>query len=64
MDIITSTRSYATRENAVKALEKVFGDKLAQVRWLIAVKADGRFVPTAVGHDNVWAAHRGIMVVA
>lgn len=64
MDIITSTRTYATRENAVKALTKVFGDKLDAARWLIAVNAEGRFIPTVVGHNQVWAAHHGIMVIA
>jgi hypothetical protein len=61
--MITSERTYASRENAVKALTKVFGD-LANVRWLVAVKPDGRFVPTVVGHNYVWAAHHGIMVIA
>ena len=64
MDIITATKTYASRANAVKALEKVFGDNFPQVRWLVAVKSDGRFVPTVVGHDYCWAAHQGIMVVA
>jgi hypothetical protein len=64
MDIITSTRTYKTRDNAVKALEKVFGDQLPKVRWFIAVKPDGRFVPTALGHEHIPAAWKGIMVVA
>jgi hypothetical protein len=64
MDIITSQRTYSSRANAVKRLEKVFGDKLDKARWLIAVKEDGRFVPTVLGHNEVWAAHHGIMVIA
>jgi hypothetical protein len=65
MQIITSTRTYATRENAIKALTKVFGDQLQTptVRWLIAVKEDGRFVPTVLGHQHIPAAWKGIMVI-
>jgi hypothetical protein len=62
--MITSDRTYATRANAVKALVKVFGDDFPNVRWLVAVKPDGRFVPTVLGTGYIWAAHHGIMVIA
>jgi len=62
--MITSDRTYASRENAVKALRKVFGEDFKNVRWLVAVKPDGRFVPTFLGSGYVWAAHKGIMVIA
>jgi hypothetical protein len=64
MDIITSQKTYKTRDNAIKALTKVFGDTLPTVRWLVAVKPDGRFVPTVLGHEHIPAAWKGIMVIA
>jgi hypothetical protein len=66
MNIITAQRTYATQANAQKALEKtltVAGLTLDNVRWLIAVNEQGRFVPTLVGIEHVRFAHAGIMVI-
>lgn len=46
------TRTYATRENAIKALEtgcKKIGATLDQIRFVIAVNEAGRFAPVVVG---------------
>jgi hypothetical protein len=40
------TRTYATRENAIKAFEKLFGD--APIRYLVMQHTDGRFFPVAL----------------
>lgn len=69
-NLITAQRTYATFENAKKALERtcaLLGLTLDQVRWLIAVTPDGkRFVPTVVGAtpQMVLFAHNGVMVVS
>jgi hypothetical protein len=51
-------KGYATRENAVKAVEKAFGPHhghfgSADVRYLIAVTAEGRFLPVFIGQSAV-----------
>lgn len=47
-------KGYATRENAIKAVEKVLGKNhehygSADVQWLIAVTDEGRFLPVFLG---------------
>lgn len=67
MNIITSQKTYATVENATSKLTKEVGgeENLSKYRWLIAVALDGkRFVPTVLGSDNIWLAHRGVMVIS
>lgn len=48
------TKTYATRENAEKAIRK---RKLEHFRYVIAVGEDGRYFPVFIGQD---AAHRGV----
>ncbi len=62
MDILKTERTYATRENAIKALAAKCD--LGSARWLIAVTEDGRFAPVVI-HDqsNLHLAHEGITVV-
>ena len=56
--------SYKTRANAVKKLEKFFGDDLANQRWFIVALEDGRYAPCIVRDEfNLGAAHYGICVV-
>lgn len=50
---ITPSKTYATRENAVKAFEKIFGN--TQVNYFIATHTDGRFFPVAIGESAVQA---------
>lgn len=50
---ITPNKTYATRENAVKAFEKVFGN--AQVNYFIAMNEEGRYFPVAIGESAVQA---------
>jgi hypothetical protein len=56
------TRTYATRENAIKAVEKVFGANeshfgAADVRYVVMQHTDGRWFPMFFGqsalHHNV-----------
>jgi len=63
MDILKTERTYATRENAIKALASKCD--LERERWMIAVTEDGRFAPVVI-HDNggnLHLAHEGITVV-
>lgn len=71
MNIITAKTTYATFEGAERKLAKETGRTLdqlrssgAELRYLIAATPEGRFVPTVVGNDYVYLAHRGIMVVS
>lgn len=78
MRLCDEARSYATPDNAIKALDKALARIGRQrgheasgpraVRWLIAVTSSGRFVPTVVPTDHdvadlVPLAHIGISVV-
>lgn len=40
-------KGYATRQNAIKAFEKKFGD--CDVRYIISINEAGRFIPVALG---------------
>lgn len=78
MRLCDEARSYATVDNAIKALDKALarigrqrghlaGGPVA-VRWLIAATSSGRFVPTVIPTDRDTAdliplAHIGISVV-
>lgn len=42
-------KTYATRLNAIKAFENVFGTGKTSFNWFIAVNPDGRFYPVCVG---------------
>lgn len=51
-------KTYASRENCIKAVEKVFGANQphfgsADVQWLIAVNAEGRFFPVFIGERAI-----------
>jgi len=68
-NVITSSRTYKTAANAMKALDKALtsnGLDKNRVRWCIAVHADDptRFVPTVIGTQYTYLAFQGIMVVA
>lgn len=70
MDMIQTDRTYKTRDNAEKALIiklALLGETTDTVRYLIAVKDDGRFAPVVM-HDNrkphlVGLAHHGVTVI-
>jgi hypothetical protein len=52
MNLLTTDRTYATRENAIKALDaacKKIGATIDQIRFVIAVNEAGRFAPVVVG---------------
>jgi hypothetical protein len=42
-------KTYKTRENAIKAAEKLLGNCVANHRVLVATNEEGRFFPVAVG---------------
>jgi hypothetical protein len=47
---LTPSKTYATRENAQKAVERrVPADKLMDQTYFIAVHTDGRFFPVFIG---------------
>lgn len=48
---IEPVKTYATRENAVKAFEKRCGN--AEVRYFIMTHTDGRFFPVAIGEKAI-----------
>jgi len=56
---LTPSKTYATRENAIKAVEKFYGDREFQLRvmYFVAIHTDGRFFPVFVGER---ALHEGI----
>lgn len=66
MNILTTTRTYATYENAEAALDRTLtklNANKAAIRYLIAATADGRYAPVVLGAENALLAHHGITVV-
>jgi hypothetical protein len=71
MDIIRTTRTYATRFNAITALRKALMTiggiaSLGTCRWLIAVDEDGRYAPVvSIGDrsDLCILAHHGVTII-
>jgi exoribonuclease II len=64
---LTPVRTYATRENAIKAVTKHFGDYEfdRNQSYFIAVHSDGRFFPVFVGERAIQACiHFKFNVVA
>ena len=55
-------KTYATPENAVKAVEKV--PYLAQFDYVVAVDSEGRYFPCFVGESAINAAHLGFAVIS
>ncbi len=52
MNILSTHRTYANRQNAIKALEtacKKIGTTTGQIRFVIAVSESGRFAPVVFG---------------
>jgi hypothetical protein len=54
---LEATKTYATRENAIKAFEKKFGH--TNLRYIIMQHTDGRFFPAAL-FDGGRAMHEGV----
>lgn len=53
---LTPTKTYATRENAIKAAQKRYGDDRYQdLTFFIATHTDGRFFPVFMGERAVRA---------
>jgi hypothetical protein len=70
-NLIKTTRTYASYENAEAALRRAAGDiDLADLRYLIAANPDGRFAPVVLVNQThlphiaaIAFAHRGVTVV-
>lgn len=53
---LTPTKTYATRENAIKAAQKYYGgDHHQDLTFFVATHTDGRFFPVFVGERAVRA---------
>jgi len=57
---LNPNKTYATRENAVKAVEKAFGERVTaqngeNLRYILSVNADGRFFPVFLGERALQA---------
>jgi hypothetical protein len=66
MNLLRTTTTYATPDNATKALVKTLakaGLTLDAVRYLIAVNADGRYAPVLVGNAYIPFAVSGNITV-
>lgn len=68
--LVNEARDYIHQPYAVRALDKALakiGKTRDDVRWLIAVKDDGRFFPVVMFNDRqpelITLAHLGIAVV-
>lgn len=67
-DLLRTSRTYASRENAVKALERAlirggfFVDD--RIPYVIAVNEEGRFAPVVVGADFLPLVFQGVTVVS
>jgi hypothetical protein len=67
MNLIRTTHTYATPENALRALNQALGERrLDDTRYIIAVAGvtkPYRFVPVLVGQEYIPFIHLGITVV-
>jgi len=50
--VITPSKTYATAENAIKAVTKKYGDR-GDNRFFIHTTPEGRFFPVFVGLDSL-----------
>jgi hypothetical protein len=54
---MTPTKTYATRDNAVKAVEKAFGPRMTQggerLDFVIVANPEGRFFPLFLGERAI-----------
>ena len=70
-NLIKTTRTYASYENAEAALRRAAGDvDLAELRYVITATPDGRFAPAVLlsqpqlnNYDTLAFAHRGVTVL-
>lgn len=54
---LRASKTYATRENAIKAVEKTLGTPPATLRYFLHQDEQGRFFPVFVGQE---AIHLGV----
>jgi hypothetical protein len=54
---LTPAKTYATRENAVKAVEKTFAQRMSQggerLDYVVVANAEGRFFPLFLGERAI-----------
>lgn len=66
---LTPAKTYATRDNAIKAVEKAFGDRMTQVGkerldFVIVSNPEGRFFPLFLGERAIQAGAHFLFCVA
>ena len=66
---LEAPRTYATRENAIKAVERKFGPRMQrtdeQLRYIIYQNKEGRFFPVFIGERALQAGmHFSFNVIA
>ena len=55
MNLLRTERTYLTQDNALKALQRActkYEIDISRLRYLIAVKDDGRFAPVVIGREK------------
>ena len=62
INLLRTERTYATYENAEKALKKACGNWDGRVPYFIAATPDGRFAPVAIGISLLPLIHAGVTV--
>lgn len=63
MRIIQEAKSYATQQNAERALLKALNGR--EARWIIAVQSNGRFTPVVIADnpDLIGLVRFGVAVI-
>jgi len=61
---LLATKTYKTRENAIKAAETQICSKRPELRFIISINEQGRFFPVFLGTDALPVIHYGFCVAA
>jgi len=65
MNLLPDAKGYATQALATRKLINVFGENVDDVRWVITVNTEGRYVPTLVGNEYIATAiDNGLAVIS
>lgn len=61
---LEASKTYATRENAVKAVEKLYGNCDVTLRYFVQQNEQGRFFPVFIGQECLkYGVHFNFSVV-
>jgi len=50
---LEAPRTYASKENAVKAVEKKYGDWPVELRYIVYRNEEGRYFPVFIGYEAI-----------